>query len=191
MFQDDFGWDPAKAGGVVIFVFVGNLVIKPATTPLLRHFGFRTVLIVSNVMAGLATAACALLQRSTPLLVIAVVLIVGGAFRSIGFSAYNTITFADVEDSAMARANTLASTLQQVASGLGIALGALALRLGQVIRGPLGHHGSTHFAFSLAFLGVAVLVVPAIVEAWALPRTAGAVIGGGVRSGGTTIRETG
>ena len=52
MFQDDFGWSAAKAGGVVIFVFVGNLCIKPATTPLLRRFGFRAVLVGSIGLGG-------------------------------------------------------------------------------------------------------------------------------------------
>ncbi len=41
LFQNVFGWSPVKSGAVVLFVFVGNIGIKPATTPMLRRFGFR------------------------------------------------------------------------------------------------------------------------------------------------------
>ena len=49
MFQVQFGWSPVKSGAVTAFVFAGNVGIKPATTPLIRRFGFRAVLVVSTV----------------------------------------------------------------------------------------------------------------------------------------------
>lgn len=47
-----------------------------------------------------------------------------GMSRSVGFTAYNTIAFADVSANEMTAANTLSSTLQQLAAGLGITLRA-------------------------------------------------------------------
>ena len=41
LFQTLFGWAPVKSGAVVLFIFVGNMGIKPATTPLINRFGFR------------------------------------------------------------------------------------------------------------------------------------------------------
>jgi hypothetical protein len=32
VFQNVFGWSPVKSGALVLFVFVGNIAIKPATT---------------------------------------------------------------------------------------------------------------------------------------------------------------
>lgn len=52
LFQNVFGWSPVKSGAIVLFVFVGNIAIKPATTPLLRRFGFRPVLVVATAGAG-------------------------------------------------------------------------------------------------------------------------------------------
>ena len=49
LFQEVFGWSAVKSGAVVLFVFVGNIGIKPATTPLLNRFGFRPLLVVSTV----------------------------------------------------------------------------------------------------------------------------------------------
>ena len=42
LFQTVFGWSAIKSGSVVLFVFVGNIAIKPATTWLFNRFGFRT-----------------------------------------------------------------------------------------------------------------------------------------------------
>ena len=41
LFQVGFGMDPFHSGLLVLAVFVGNLTIKPATTPLIRWLGFR------------------------------------------------------------------------------------------------------------------------------------------------------
>ena len=49
LFQIQFGWSPVKSGAVTAFVFAGNVGIKPATTPLINRFGFRSVLVVSTL----------------------------------------------------------------------------------------------------------------------------------------------
>ncbi len=171
MFQDRFGWSPVQAGAMVLFVFVGNLGIKPFTTPMLRRLGFRRVLLVATVCAVVCIAACALLTRATPAFVIALIVLLGGVFRSIGFTAYNTIAFADVEQSTMTQANTLAATLQQLTQGLGVALGVLALQTG-------AHLVGLSAAYPFAFLVVAGMIVVAVVEAIRLPASAGEALGG-------------
>src|ERR1700712_5216958 len=131
MFQDAFGWTPVKAGALVIFVFIGNLAIKPTTTPLLMRFGFRVVMI-------------ALLRM------------LGGRARSVGFTAYNTLAFADVPPADLHAANTLSSTVQQLAVGFGVAIGAVALRAGD----PIGRWtglGVSVGPYRVAFLLLAVL----------------------------------
>jgi EmrB/QacA subfamily drug resistance transporter len=166
LFQDVFGYSPLLSGALVLFVFVGNLAIKPATTTLLRRFGFRTVIVVASATTALTIALMALLSSATPLWLVIVLLTVSGVARSTGFTAYNTIAFADVERVEMTDANTLASTLQQVAAGFGVAVGAMALRLGDSF--AIGS-GSFGFAFGV----LAVLTALATVEALLLSRTAG------------------
>ncbi|MEV1175173.1 MFS transporter [Nonomuraea sp. NPDC049784] len=172
MFQDRFGWSPVKAGAMVLFVFIGNLGIKPLTTPMLRRFGFRTVLIWATSAAVICIAACGVLTVTTPLAITAVVVLLGGVFRSIGFTVYNTIAFADVDQSDMSRANTLAGTIQQLAQGLGVAVGVLALQAGV-------HTVGTSDSYPFAFVAVALLIVVAVIEAVRLPHSAGESIGGG------------
>jgi len=176
LFQERFGWSPVLSGALVLFVFVGNIAIKPATTPLLRRFGFRPVLIVASACAAASIALMALISVQTPLWVIAVLLVFSGAARSTGFTAYNTIAFADIERAEMTDANTLASTLQQVAAGFGVAVGALALRGGGLLTPHTPVSSPENPAFVVAFLVVAALTVLATVESLVLSRDAGASI---------------
>src|SRR6202012_4670920 len=91
MFQLGFGWTAAQAGLAVIALFAGNVGIKPATTPLLRRFGIRPVML-GAIVAGMAClAGMALLSAATPPAVLLVLLAASGVARSIGFTAYNTV----------------------------------------------------------------------------------------------------
>ena len=166
LFQDVFGYSPLLSGALVLFVFVGNLAIKPATTSLLRRFGFPAVIVAASAAAALSMALMALLSSSTPLWVVIVLLTASGVARSTGFTAYNTIAFADVERVEMTDANTLASTLQQLAAGFGVAVGAVALRLGDSF-------GSGSGAFGFAFAVLALLTALATVEGLLLSKSAG------------------
>jgi MFS family permease len=165
LFVDGFGWSPAHAGAALAALFAGNLGIKPATTPLLRRLGFRTVILGAALGSAVTVALLATLRADSPVALIALLLAASGAFRSIGFSAYNTIAFADVEAPMLTDANTLSSAIQQLAVGLGAAAGALALRLAAAV--------SAHDGYRLAFVVVgASLLVPAA-EAVSLPQGAG------------------
>jgi EmrB/QacA subfamily drug resistance transporter len=140
MFQDAFHWSPLRTGLMVIAVFVGNVGIKPATTPLMRRFGFRPVVLVSTVGLAVSFVGCADLSSGTPLWMTALALLASGVFRSTGFSAYNTLQFADVGQDILPAANTLAATAQQLAAGLGVAIVALVLRAAQAV--PATGHGT-------------------------------------------------
>ncbi|MCU7728702.1 MFS transporter [Actinoplanes sp. KI2] len=175
-FQLGFGWSAARAGLVVIALFAGNVGIKPATTPLMRRFGIRTVMLGSVLASAACLAGIALLEPATPLPLLLGLLLLSGIFRSTGFTTYHTVAFADVPSPRMTSANTLMSTVQELGGGLGVAVGALLVRLG----GGVGAHGDAAFRFAFVVLAV-LLVVPAV-EAFRLPRTAGNVVAG--RAGG-------
>jgi EmrB/QacA subfamily drug resistance transporter len=177
-FQLGFGWTAARAGVVVIALFAGNIAIKPATSPLMRRFGIRTVMLASVAASAACLVAMAFLDPSTPVVVLVGVLVLSGVFRSVGFTAYNTVAFADVPAERMTSANTLMSTLQELGSGLGVAVGAMLVRLGGPVGSGLGLGSGGSAAFRVAFVVLAlVLVIPAI-DAALLPRAAGDVVTG-------------
>jgi EmrB/QacA subfamily drug resistance transporter len=175
MFQDAFGWSPLRAGLMVIAVFAGNVGIKPFTTPLMRRFGFRPVLLVSIAGLSVTFVGCALVSGSTPLWLTLPVLLASGIFRSTGFTAYNTLQFADVGPEDLPAANTLAATGQQLAAGLGVAVGALILRLSGPAASALWGDGRDG-AYRLAFLVLAVFSGVSSVEAARLDPEAGAAV---------------
>ena len=165
------GRSAAAAGLALVPLFVGNIGIKPATTPLLRRFGIRPVLLAALAGSAACLAVLAALPADAPSALLAGVLLASGVARSVGFTAYNTVAFADVPAERMTPASTLLSTLQELGAGLGVALGALLVRLGGL---TAGDGAAYRVAFALL---AAVLAVPAV-EALRLPRTAGAVVTG-------------
>jgi hypothetical protein len=70
----------------------------------------------------------------------------------------------------MTNANTLASTLQQLATGFGVAVGALVLRLGALVTMTTA---TDPIPYRLTFAVLAALTLVATVEAVLLTRTAG------------------
>src|SRR3954454_15663544 len=177
-FQLGFGWTAAQAGLAVIALFVGNVGIKPATTPLLRRFGIRPVMLGAIVGGALCLVGMAFLGATTPVPVVLRLMLASGVSRSIGFTAYNTVAFADVPAERMTPANTLLSTVQELGGGLGVAVGALLVRVGGALGAAAGLGEGADAAFRVAFVLLAVLLLVPLVEAVRLPRTAGAVVTG-------------
>jgi len=150
MFQEQFGWSPVKSGAVTAFVFAGNVGIKPTTTPLIRRFGFRPVLIVSTVGTALIVAALGFTSAATPVALIALLSLASGVTRSTGFTVYTTVGLADMVPELMRDANTLAATSLQLGAGLSVAGAAVGLRIGDAVTGG-GQAGYT-VAFCLMAL---------------------------------------
>jgi EmrB/QacA subfamily drug resistance transporter len=178
LFQEVFGWNPFEAGLIVVPIFVGNIGVKPFTTWLLRRFGFRTVLVTAGSAVATTLGLCAAFRPGIPLAITVVILFASGISRSIGFTAYNTIVFADVPADEIGNANTLTSTVQQLSAGLGVAAGALALHAGAPIGRLLGVAGRGAEPFTVAFVLIALLALVAAVESAWLPGHAGLVLTG-------------
>jgi Na+/melibiose symporter-like transporter len=168
-FQLGFGWTAARAGLVVVARFSGNVAIKPATTSLMRRLGIRSVLLGAIAASASCLLGMAFLQPTTPLPLLLVLLVLSGTFRSIGFTAYNSVAFADVQLEQMTHANTLMSTVQELGTGLGVAIGALLVSLG----GSLGLGTGADEPFRVAFVMLAVILALPAIEGLMLPRTAG------------------
>jgi EmrB/QacA subfamily drug resistance transporter len=172
LFENVFGWSPVKSGAVVLFVFVGNIGIKPATTYIFNRWGFRAVLLVACVVLAASICAAAFLTRQTPVVVIIVIAVISGAARSVSMTAYNTLSFCDVPEPQMPHANALAATVQQLSAGLGVAAAAVALRAGLPLSRALGD-GTPQAAYTIAFLLVALLPMAAIPGITRMQRDAG------------------
>jgi hypothetical protein len=173
LFQDVFGWSPVKAGALVIGVFVGNIAIKPATTPLINSFGFRPVLLAATVILAVTSVACGLLTAGTPIPAIAALAVISGAARSTGMTVYSTMAFSDVPPDRMRDANTLSSTVLMLGAGLGIAASSIAVRAGGPLGDVLPGRQGAGTAYTIAFAVMALFAAAAAACALRLDRTAG------------------
>ena len=171
MFQLAFGLSALDAGLLVLAVFAGNLAMKPFTTRVMHRWGFRPVLMFNGILGVLAIAACALLDEHMSRALVLLVLFVGGLSRSMQFTAFNTLGFADVPKEQMSDASTLFSMFFQLSMAMGIATGALLLRFSMSIHGNTAHAETADF--QLTFLWVAVLAGIALLDNLRLPPKAG------------------
>jgi EmrB/QacA subfamily drug resistance transporter len=175
MLQIGFGLNPWQAGIFVLVYFSGNLAMKSATTRILRRYGFRSVMIANGIGVVVTIAACGLLMPSTPWLVTAIVLFAAGLTRSMQFTTFSTLVFADIQPAQRSSASTLFNMSQQISMGFGVAAAAIALETSRSLHGAvevsLGDFHAAFFAFALVALGATTLVAR-------LPRGAGAELSG-------------
>jgi EmrB/QacA subfamily drug resistance transporter len=172
LFENVFGWSAIKSGAIVLFVFVGNIGIKPATTFIVNRWGFRSVLLTACLMLAASIAAAGFVTRQVPIAVIIVIAVISGVARSLGGTSNNTLSFCDVPDAQMPHANALAATAQQLAFGLGVAAATVALRLGGPLSRALGA-GTLRADYTIAFALVALLPLAAIPGIARMRRDAG------------------
>jgi MFS family permease len=128
--------------------------MKTQAARIINHFGFRSVLVTNAVISTVFLAACAAFTPGTPVAVILATLLVGGFFRSLQFTAINTLAYADIDARRMSRATSLASVGQQLSLSAGVAAGALAVDLSVNWR---GESALTAADFAPAFLVVAAI----------------------------------
>jgi EmrB/QacA subfamily drug resistance transporter len=173
LFQLVMGYSPVQSGLLLLALFAGNLLMKTQTTRGLRLFGFRRVIIVNGCLVAASLAACAGFAPGTPLVAMLPILFVGGLCRSMQFTAFNTLQFADVPPAETGPANTLSNLANQLGMGLGPAFGALVLDL----LTWMGHRPSPDLAdFRIAFVLSAMLSLLAVRSGLRLAPDAGTLV---------------
>jgi hypothetical protein len=105
-------------------MFAGNLFMKPATTPILRGFGFRRVLVVNGLVTAALIGSFSVLSPNTPAALTIVLLFAHGLSRSMQFTAISTLAFVDVPQSQMSSANSFFAVMTQMSMGMGVAVAA-------------------------------------------------------------------
>jgi EmrB/QacA subfamily drug resistance transporter len=175
MFQLGFGDSAAQSGMVTFASAIGAIAMKPIAQTTLRAFGFRATLFWNAIMAAIGVGICAAFRPSWPLVAIYAVLIVAGFVRSLQFTAYNTIAYADIPRSRMSSATSLYATIQQLSLTFGVTIGTAALALSSRFSGHIHLQASD---FSFGFLVVAVLMMLAAPASLLMPGDAGAEVSG-------------
>lgn len=175
LMQVGFGLSPFQSGMVTFGSAVGAMGMKTLAARIIRAFGFRNVMTVNAVVSSVFLAACALFTVTTPLTLILIILVVGGFFRSLEFTAINTVAYAEVETAQMSRATTLVSVNQQLSISAGVAIGAFSVESTMLMRGMTELSAAD---FAPAFLVVSAISAASAWFFWQMPDDAGHEISG-------------
>ena len=154
LLQIGFGLTPFQSGSLTFATAAGALPMKFTASTALRWFGFRQTLIVNGLISGAFLAACALFTSSTPHWALLLILLAGGFFRSLEFTALNAISYADIDPPRMSRGTSFASVSQQMSGAVGVAVAAISVEIIQV---SFGDQALAARDLSLSFVIVAII----------------------------------
>jgi len=175
LLQIGFDLTPFQSGLITFTGALGSMFMKAAVAGVLKRFGYRPVLVYNSFISAAFLAACASFVPGMPYAAMIAILLAGGFFRSLQFTAINTIAYAEIEPALISKATTLVSVAQQLAISTGVAVGALVVEITLRLK-----HGSTIGAmdFPPAFFVVGTLTAAASLVFLRLPPDAGAELAG-------------
>jgi EmrB/QacA subfamily drug resistance transporter len=175
MLQLGFGFSPLQSGMITLAGSAGALVMKPAAVGLLRRLGFRATLVWNGLLSTASLAIVGFFRPAWPLAAIYAVLLLGGFLRSLQFTAFNSLAYAEIPRERMSAATSLYSTVQQLSLTVGVSAGAAMLAISMGI----GRHTQPELSdFTAAFLGVSLLMLLASPAATMMPHAAGREMSG-------------
>jgi MFS family permease len=129
-------------------------------------------LIVNGIITAGTMALCALLSPATATILVIAILFFHGAARSMEFTCLTTLAYSEIPPEKMSRANGFLSAVMQLSLGMGVAIGAITLRL---VAHARGHSAAAPQLrdFHLAVLLMAFVALGPVFDSLGLPPNAG------------------
>lgn len=179
LYQVGMGFPAWKSGLLMMPAALAAMGMKMASQGLIKRLGYRQILTVNTVCAGVTIGLFSLVGPSTPLLFIVLIGLMQGFFNSMQFSSMNSLAYADVSEGDSSMASTIASSFQQLSMSFGLAVGSLVAGwyLGKV---PQTNQIMVTQALHHAFITLSVITVLSSVTFWRLRREDGESISRGV-----------
>jgi EmrB/QacA subfamily drug resistance transporter len=175
LLQVGFDLTPFQSGLITFTAALGAMFMKVAVARVLHRFGYRNVLLYNALISSAFLTACATFVDGMPFAAMVAILLCGGFFRSLQFTAINTIAYAEIEPAKMSRATAIVAAAQQLSLSTGVAVGALVVEL--TLR--LKHSSAIGIDdFPPAFLFVGLLSASAVFIFMRLAPDAGAELAG-------------
>jgi EmrB/QacA subfamily drug resistance transporter len=172
LYQLGLGLPAWQSGLLMMPIAAAAMGMKLITVRILKHFGYRKVLIVNTLMMGATICLYAWVVPSTPIFVMVALGLAQGFFNSLQFSSMNSMAYADIDTADSSMASTIASSLQQMSMSFGLAFGTLvaAWYLGDL---PQTDRLAVSSALHYAFLTLGSLTMLSSLSFWALRATDG------------------
>lgn len=170
--QNRFHWSAVVAGTYVLFIFLGNIAIKPFTTPIIRTLKYKGALFVAFGLVLLSSVAMSFIGQATYSVIIMALAFISGVGRSLALTAFNGLNLSEIEPQDRNSANTLNAIVQTLSQGLGIAFISLILHLLETIF-------TIDTAYSISFIILGVVMLFPIWEVIKVPNDIGSKTIGG------------
>jgi EmrB/QacA subfamily drug resistance transporter len=135
MFQISFGMTPFEAGMIVFVTAIGAITVKFVIQAMLGWLGFRTVLVVSALLAGATVAINGFFVPGTPIWLMMLAMLIGGFVRSTFFTADGIVVYSEIADEDVAPATAMVAVGQQITIAIGVALAGLLLETSSAFTG--------------------------------------------------------
>jgi Major Facilitator Superfamily. len=164
--QTVFQWSAVKAGSYVLFIFIGNIGIKPFTNAIIRKLGYRSALLSSFGMVFITSVALAFIRPNSFPVYIMFLALVSGVGRSLALTSYNGLSFSEIAPQDRNSANTLNVVVMTLAQGLGISLITVVVNL-------LQNSFSITTSYELGFVFLGLLMIFPVIEVLFLPKDIG------------------
>ncbi len=158
LFQIGFGYSAVTAGLLQMPQAIAMLSTRFFVATIIRHLGYRRVLIVNTALAGLMILSFASFDQNTPFWRICVQVFAFGGVMSMQYSAINTLGFVDLGPAQASMGSAMSSTAQNLSISFGVAFGSL-LMAAFLPGGPAqGEHYIAAFHATVVVLGLVTLV---------------------------------
>jgi EmrB/QacA subfamily drug resistance transporter len=169
LMQLAMGFSPAQAGMLMLPLALANIGTKRMITPIIRHFGYRRVLVGNTLALGCMVASFALMSQEQPLWLRIVQLAGMGMINSMQFTAMNTVTLKDLGPEYASSGNSMMSMVQMLGMSLGVTTAATLLAAFTDWLG-VGGGAAALPAFRAAFVTIGLLTMASAFIFWQLER---------------------
>ncbi|HEY4297864.1 MAG TPA: MFS transporter [Paraburkholderia sp.] len=176
--QEGLGMSAFLSGSITCASAFGSIFMKTVVSRVLRRYGFRQVLIVNAALAGASIAVCGIFFPGMSRWLILAIVLIGGLFPSLQFTALNALAYADIPTADIGRATSVGSVIQQLSLGLGVTIAGMVLQISHTLQ---GHPTIVWSDFWPAFVVVGLFCVASIPITKRLPAGSGDELARGTR----------
>ena len=167
LFQIGFGYSAVMAGLLQVPQALAMLLMRFFVGRIIQHQGYRRVLMLNTVFAGVLVMLFATFTATTPVWLICIQVFIYGFVMSLQYTAMNTLGFVDLAPAQASMGSSMTSTVQNLSMSFGIAFASLLMAI--FLRG--NDHAVAGPAYIDAFRAtVIVLGAITVLSAWIFRR---------------------
>jgi EmrB/QacA subfamily drug resistance transporter len=160
LLQVALGYSSQISGLLLAPLALGIFFVKLFVLKLLRHFGYKKILILNTLLVAFSLWTFMAVNQTTPYYEIGFFTFLFGVLVSTQFTAMNTLSYAEIPETQLSAATSIMGTLQQLTQSFGVALGAFLIRVFSIGSGK--EFMLTPWVFHRAFFMMGVVTLGSI-----------------------------